>query len=269
MTHQQINTHQCLAVSVGNSRTAISIVRDNDLHEVHHCSHEKTQETADTVLNEIESLCRQIDGEYEPVVLIGSVNNTIADKLTEAIEDQDGVRILRAERDVPIPIGRCLDPETIVGHDRLLNAAAAYDRFKQACIVIDAGTAVTVDFIDGEGTFHGGAIAPGAVMQLKALHRETTLLPEVELAAPNDEAWGANTTQAMLHGVCLGIRGMARYLIERYSEVYGAYPTIIATGGDAHLLFDRDELIEHIIDDLTLQGLAVTWKIFVNGPEES
>ena len=77
-----------------------------------------------------------------------------------------------------------LDPETITGVDRLLNAAAAYATLKQACVVVDAGTAVTVDFVDGHGTFHGGAIAPGARLQIDALHRGTDALPDVQ-AAPD------------------------------------------------------------------------------------
>ena len=77
----------------------------------------------------------------------------------------------RVGDDLPIPIQVDLAPETITGSDRLLNAVAAFDVLQQACVVVDAGTAVTVDFIDGKGTFHGGAIAPGARMQLAALHK--------------------------------------------------------------------------------------------------
>ena len=50
----------------------------------------------------------------------------------------------------------------MVGEDRLLNAAAAFDKLNQSCVVVDAGTALTIDYIDGKGTFHGGAIVPGA-----------------------------------------------------------------------------------------------------------
>src|SRR5699024_575466 len=110
--------------------------------------------------------------------------------VSEQIEKQIGLNlnipVQRIEHDINIPIGRQLDPEAIVGEDRLLNAAASYDVLKQACVVIDAGTAITVDFVDGQGTFHGGAIAPGAQSMLNTLADKTSQLPEVELKAPRE-----------------------------------------------------------------------------------
>ena len=165
--------------------------------------------------------------------------------------------IYRVEKDWPIPVGRHLDPEAIVGDDRLLNAAGAYDVLEQSCVVVDAGTAVTVDYVDGAGTFHGGAIAPGAGLMLSCLHEGTAHLPKVPLARP-EEAVGHNTTEAMRSGVYHGVRGLVRELAEHYAELAGAYPIVIATGGDAELLFHDFDLIERIEHELTLMGLAVT-----------
>ena len=165
-----------------------------------------------------------------------------------------------AADDMPAPIGTCLDAGAKPGVDRLLNAAAAYAKLKQACIVIDAGTCVTVDFIDGEGVFHGGAIAPGARMQLKALHEQTAALPSVDFTAPEGLAWGSNTREAMLRGVYHGIRGLVWRLIEKYAEQYGGFPIVIATGGDAAALFSDDELINQIVPDLVLRGVALAAK---------
>src|SRR5699024_6071301 len=130
------------------------------------------------------------------------------------------IPVQRIEHDINIPIGRQLDPEAIVGEDRLLNAAASYDVLKQACVVIDAGTAITVDFVDGQGTFHGGAIAPGAQSMLNTLADKTSQLPEVELKAPR-EYIGHNTTEAMRGGVFYCLRGMVRELVEHYAHQAG------------------------------------------------
>jgi type III pantothenate kinase len=76
----------------------------------------------------------------------------VAEPIASAIEDQLGGRggeVYRVGEDLPVPIGQQLEPETITGIDRLLNAAAAFETLKQACIIVDAGTAVTVDFVDG------------------------------------------------------------------------------------------------------------------------
>ena len=135
-----------------------------------------------------------------------------------------------------------------------------WDKYKQACVIVDAGTCVTVDFVDGEGTFHGGAIAPGAAMQLKAMHDGTNALPEITFEKPLQEAFGKNTAQAMLQGVYHGIKGMVRQLTEQYASRYGAYPMVVATGGDAMLLFEHDEFIEHIELNLLFKGIAVSVK---------
>ena len=147
-----------------------------------------------------------------------------------------------------------------VNPEWLLNAAAAFDVLKQSCVVVDAGTAVTVDFVDGSGTFHGGAIAAGAQLSLDALHRRTAQLPEVVLARPL-EAIGHSTVEAMRGGAFHGVRGMVRELVEHYAEQAGSYPTVIATGGDAELLFADFDLVERIVPELTLMGLAVTLRV--------
>jgi type III pantothenate kinase len=192
------------------------------------------------------------------VVVVASSNEYDADRVTSALTDQLSVDVYRVGIDVPIPIAQCLDPETITGPDRLLNALAAYERLQQACIVVDAGTAVTVDFVDGEGTFHGGAIAPGAQLQLRAMHEYTDALPELNFSAPDGDPFGRSTSEAMLRGVYHGVRGLVRQLTEQYAESYGAYPLIIATGGDAEALFANDEMIDRIVPELTLLGIAAS-----------
>ncbi|MBL9121648.1 MAG: type III pantothenate kinase [Phycisphaerae bacterium] len=242
-----------LAVQVGNTRVQLGLLLGGMA--------EQTFRFANTdiaaIVAEAVRLWDEIKDEPQAAVMLASVNEKAAVLIESSLEDQLGVEIYRIGDDVPVPIGEALDPETLVGVDRLLNAAAAWDRLKQACVIIDAGTAVTVDFVDGEGTFHGGAIAPGLAMQLKALHQHTDALPAIEFRKPTGEAWGRNTVDAMLRGVYEGVRGLAWRLVERYAEQYGAFPLVIATGGDADALFGEDELVNRIVPDLTLQGMAV------------
>ncbi|MBL0926477.1 MAG: type III pantothenate kinase [Phycisphaerales bacterium] len=195
-------------------------------------------------------------GESPAPIVIASVNEPAARALTEALAPLVTGEVYRVGVDLPIPMECATDEPAKTGQDRLLGALAAYEAAKQACVVIDAGTAITIDFVDGAGVFQGGAIAPGARMMLRALHRGTAALPEVELALPDDQTFGKNTQQAMLQGVVFGIRGMVRGLVERYAEAYQAYPLVIATGGDAELLFGGDDLVERIVPDLILQGIV-------------
>lgn len=242
-----------VAVSIGNTRAHIGRFESGAFVEELRLPHEDVVAIVDAIL----AMYRKIADADRAPIAIASVQDKISRQVTSALCDQLQVDIYTVGEDLPIPIDTQLDPETITGVDRLLNATAAYATLKQACIVIDAGSAVTVDFVDGEGIFHGGAIAPGGAMQLRALHEMTDALPEVPFTTPDADAFGRSTGQAMLQGVFYGLRGLVCKLAERYAEQYGAYPQIIATGGDAEILFDNDDLVDRIVENLTLLGIAV------------
>ena len=248
-----------IALNIGNTRTHVGFFDDGKLEQ----SERFNNADLAPIIEHLSTLWKKADGQAEgndPSILVASVNDPLAAKIASAVKDQLQTEVFRIGDDVPVPIGQQLDPETMTGVDRLLNAAAAYDILKQACVVVDAGTAVTVDFVDGKGTFHGGAIAPGASMQLKSLHHYTAALPELAFHAPDSEAFGRNTAQAMYHGVFHGIRGMVQRLTEQYAEAYGAYPLVVATGGDAQTLFEGEPLVDRIVPDLTLLGIEVAAK---------
>lgn len=252
-----------VAINVGNTRSQVASVVEGELGEVHRVVHGNRDDRRAQLKAAADSLSDAPDAP----VLLASVNDAAAQEVLADAHDVMNREVLVIERDVNAPIGRRLDPETLVGVDRLLNAAAAFDAVRQACVVIDAGTAVTVDFIDGEGTFHGGAILPGAAMMMRSMHEHTAALPDVTFARP-DETIGHSTAQAMLAGVYHGLRGAVRELTEKYAEQYGAYPRVIATGGDARTLFEGYELIETIVDDLTLRGILVTRRHQVQAMEQ-
>jgi type III pantothenate kinase len=249
-----------LAISVGNSRTHTGAFVDGKLEATSDLDNAKP----DTFAAALDQALAALPAGQPKVVVLSSVNPPISDKIADLLAARGpDVVVRRVEKDLPIPVGRHLDPETLVGEDRLLNAAAAYDVLKQACVIVDAGTAITIDYVDGAGTFHGGAIGPGAQMMLDALHQRTAQLPEVELAAPR-EAIGHNTAEAIRSAVFHGLRGMVRELTEHYAEAAGSYPMVIATGGNAELLFKDYDLVERIVPDLTLRGLAITLQAAVD-----
>jgi type III pantothenate kinase len=222
-----------MALAVGNTRARFGLVQHTTVHDP-----------------------APLDAAHD--VLLASVNPPAADALADHLESAHGLDVHRFGKDLPIPIALALDDASTVGQDRLLCALAAYSKAKQACIVIDAGTAITIDFVDGQGIFQGGVIAPGLRMMLASLHHHTASLPALDLMKPDDArgAFGKDTKHAMLLGVRNAAIGLARYTAERYAEAYEAYPQIIATGGDAAMLFDNDGVVEHIVPDLQLQGIA-------------
>lgn len=248
-------TFSLLGISVGNTRTQIGTFVAGMLDEQRVVSNDDPV-ALQSALVECYAPIRDDD---DPIVLIASVDAPTRKQIEAIVKKELGGSPLRVEVDVNIPVGRQLDREAIVGEDRLLNAAAAFHTMNQAVIIVDAGTAVTVDLVDGEGTFHGGAIAPGIAMQLKSLHAHTDQLPETTMAKPM-EVVGHNTVEAIRCGVFFGIRGLVHELLEKYAEALGAFPIVLATGGDAELLFAEYELVDRIVPDLTMQGLGITVK---------
>lgn len=251
-----------LAVSVGNTRTRIGAFVDGTLAESAIYENAKRDQLRDSIDHAFSPL-REQDGTF---VLMSSVNPPADRAIVDTLRQVTRRDVLRVEKDVNVPIGRRLDREALVGEDRLLNAAAAFDTLNQACVIVDAGTAMTVDFVDGEGTFHGGVITPGAQLMLDCLTARSPLLPEVEFARPA-EPIGHNTTEAMLSGVYHGMRGIVREVTERIAEQVGAFPLVIATGGDGNLLLRDYELIDRVVPDLTLRGLSVTMRRAIESNE--
>lgn len=253
-----------LAVSLGNSRTRVAAVLDGAFVAAAAVSNDAPEALAAAFIAALAAL----ESHPEAPVVVASVCPdrvvAVVAQLRDLAPDRE---VLRIEEEIPVPIGRQLDPESIVGEDRLLNAAAAYGMFQQACVVVDAGTAMTVDFVDGAGTFHGGAILPGARTQLAALAARTAQLPEVELKKPQ-EPIGHNTQEAIRSGVFYGLRGAARELAEQYATQIGQFPLIVATGGDADLLFEDYDLIDRMVSDLTLRGVALAWQKAAQAEED-
>lgn len=249
-----------IAVIVGNSNTHVGLFEAGKFTSRLTLPSAHAESIADTIAG----LTREGESDASRrAVVMATVNTRASSAVEAALQDRldpgrDGWGIYLIGRDLDLPLQGRLDPEAVTGQDRILAALAAYDTMKQACIVVDAGTAITVDFVDGEGVFHGGAIAPGLRMSLHALHEHTAALPAIEFQRPDaDATFGRNTAQAMYQGVFHAARGLVRALAERYAEAYGAYPPIVATGGDAHTLFDDDELVDRVIDDLVLRGIVI------------
>lgn len=244
-----------VAVSVGNSRIKFASFNDLEMLDNGAAMNTDLEEAAGLVVG---MLSRSAGAE----IVLASVNPPVADKLESMLVERTGGSIYRLGRDLGFPIKHSLHDDSTLGHDRLLNAIAAFEMARQACIVIDCGTAMTVDFVDGEGTFQGGAIVPGTRMMLRALHEQTAALPMLELKAPDAErgAFGKDTAHAMTLGVIAAGRGAAYHLVNTYAEAYGGYPRVIATGGDARMLFEGDEIVEHVVPDLQLRGIAVSAK---------
>ncbi len=146
-----------------------------------------------------------------------------------------------------------------IGADRLANAVAARRRFGAPVVVVDFGTAVTFDVVNGRGDYVGGIIAPGLAAMTSYLHEKTALLPKIKIR-DIETAIGKSTEQAMLIGAVHGYRGLVRELIrELKRELRAKKLPVVATGGYAQLIASKLPEISAVEPDLTLEGLRLVW----------
>jgi len=156
---------------------------------------------------------------------------------------------------IPITV-RIPDPER-VGADRLLGAWTARELFGAPVIVVDVGTATTIDVVDGGGGFVGGAILPGPALAIRSLGSDTALLPTVVPQLP-ERAIGRDTMEAIQSGVVLGhltaIEGLLALIIDELDAP--ARPTVVLTGGGSTVLGSIDG-VDKVDADLLLRGLGM------------
>ncbi len=243
-----------LVLNVGNSRLAMGAFVAGELR---HAKHVKLDDRAN-LAGFIRETWNLIDRADQPAVAGACVNSTQMEMVEHVVHEVTGQKVQWIGKDVDVPIEVLTDEPGKTGVDRVLNIAAAYEEMQKACVVVDAGTAITVDCCNDKGEFIGGAIAPGVKMQLDAMHAQTAKLPQVQFAVPAGD-FGRNTEQAMLQGVYHGVRGMVKELVENYATSLGFWPDIIATGGDAQALFGGWELVHAVSPDLTLYGVALAY----------
>ncbi len=151
-----------------------------------------------------------------------------------------------------------VDQPSSLGADRAVNAIAAHTKYPGDLIVVDFGTATTLDVIDFNGAYKGGIIAPGINLSLDALVGNTSMLPRIAIRAPESASViGRNTEDQMLIGVFWGYVAMMEGLISRMRAEIGRPAKVIATGGLAVLFDEATDIFDAVDGELTLDGLAI------------
>jgi len=203
-------------------------------------------------------------GRWDPVeegipVIVASVNPPALEAFARLSAEAAGVRPEAAGVDFPIPIETDVSEPEKVGVDRLLAALAAYRQVKGACIVVDAGTAVTIDAVSADGVFQGGAIFPGLDLMARALADGTARLPEVSMPT-EAPAVGKNTREAIAAGVLRGAAGAVAALIEGMRKTVGRRAPVLLTGGDAPRLVPYlPSDCRDVVPNLVLEGLVIAY----------
>lgn len=250
-----------LAVDIGNTQTVLGLLGDaGDLEGRWRVSTDAML-TADEIRAKIGALL-ELDG-YAWQDVAGVVIASVVPTLTAAYEELAE----RACPCTPLVVGPGIktglpvayeNPHE-VGADRIVNAIAAIADHGAPVIVVDFGTATTLDVVDDSGAYLGGAIAAGIETSAEALFRRAARLATVDLEAPA-RVIGRNTRESVQSGLLLGEAVMVDGLVRRTWTELGYECPVVATGGLAVRMAPLCETITAVDPDLTLKGLSLVWR---------
>jgi len=228
-----------LVIDVGNNRTKIGLFGSSGIIK---------QERVAT--GDFRAVLDLLAGSEPTAVAIGSTAKVDPD-LVEAMGKLAPVLVLDGNSASPLLNGYGT-PATL-GADRLANATAAAMRFPQRTVlVIDAGTCITYDLVNADGTYAGGAISPGMEMRAMAMHAYSARLPKVEVSGVVAEL-GTTTRTSLEAGIQFGILGEMHEFIRRYGYESAAM-VVVLTGGDGPRFANALENGIFAIPFLTLEG---------------
>jgi type III pantothenate kinase len=249
-----------LAIDVGNTQTVVGLFNHEELVD-----HWRIATVANRTSDELALLIQQFLGfhgfSFESQVTgvaICSGVPVVTAALREMTERYFGFPPLVLETGTRTGVSILYDNPKEVGPDRIANAVAAFDLYGGPSIVVDFGTATTVEAISATGEYLGGAIFPGIEISMDALFASAALLRRVELVPPK-HVIGRSVIESIQSGVLYGFAGQVDALVGKFEEEMGE-STVIATGGMAPLVAPHTRTIEHIEPWLTLYGLRMVFE---------
>lgn len=192
-------------------------------------------------------------------IIITSVVPQVMYSLTSAILKYFGKR--------PIIIGEDIAPDIRyegnekLGADRAMACIAAREKYGKPLIVLDFGTATTVDAVDADGMYLGGCILAGVRVATDALFRQAAMLPRIELVCP-PSVLGQNTVNQIQVGSVIGYIGAIEHLVRRTKAEMpgGDEARVVATGGLARLVADNSDVIDIVDSELIIDGLRIIYE---------
>jgi type III pantothenate kinase len=246
-----------LAIDVGNTNTVLGVFEGAALrdHWRIETSHARTGDEYGILIRQLFA-AGGIDPSAVDAVMVSSVVPPLGRTLEHMSRRYFGREPLFVGPGVKTGIPILYENPREVGADRVVNAVAAYERWRCALIVVDFGTATTFDAISARGEYLGGAIAPGVGISMEALFRAASKLPRVEFARP-PHVIGKNTVSSIQAGLVYGYVGLVDGICARMTEELGGAPKVVATGGLAALVAGISRTIVEVDEHLTLDGLRI------------
>ncbi len=229
-----------LIIDIGNTRTKLGLFEEGILRE--------KLIWEDWGVTDLEGLRQKYSYQRVALSTVGDVPEEIDTYL------QGQAYYLNLDHQTPLPITNGYQTPATLGKDRLAAVVGAQEQFSgQNCLVIDAGTCITYDFVDAAAIYHGGGISPGMLMRLEAMQYFTAKLPLAE--AEKAPAFIGVDTHSSLQsgaqwGTILEIEGFIRHYEDRFGNI-----NVLLTGGDAEFLANHLKTKIFTNSNLVLLGL--------------
>lgn len=222
-----------LAVDIGNTTIKLAVMRGTKILKIYQIptsGPKRLRRDISRVMTRIPLRYRKSVGQ----VIVSSVVPRALRILKPALSSR-WKSVLVLGRDIVVPIKNCYHPPRHVGQDRLATAYAALCLYQAPLIIIDLGTAITIDVVSQKKEYLGGLIVPGIGLSAQSLNQKTALLPKVSIDQPR-QIIGSDTKGSILSGIFYGYGEMLSGLIKLISKTMKTKPRVIMTGGYATLM---------------------------------
>jgi type III pantothenate kinase len=249
-----------LAVDVGNTQTVLGLFEGQGL-DGHWRIHTNASLTADELRVKIGALLAADGRSWEEVerIVLSSVVPRLTVAYEQIAEETTGRTPMVVGPGLKTGMPIAYDNPHEVGADRIVNGLAAFEQYGGPVVVVDFGTATTIDVVTADGAYAGGAIAPGVETSAEALFAKAARLSKIDLEAP-DRVIGTNTRESMQAGLVLGEAAMIDGLVRRVWQELGVDSCrVVATGGLAEMMAPLCETVSDVDSDLTLRGLILVY----------
>jgi type III pantothenate kinase len=250
-----------LAVDVGNTQTVIGLFEGQRL-AAHWRISSQSSSTADELVVLVDALLRVPGHSWGSVerVIVSSVVPRLTDAWSDAVRTACACEPLVVGPGLKTGMPIRYDNPHEVGADRIVNGIAAFAEFGGPVLIVDFGTATTIDVVDENGAYLGGAIAPGIETSAEALFTKAARLSKVDLEDPGTVI-GHNTRHSVQAGLLLGQAAMVDGLVRRTWTELGTETPVVATGGLATRMAPLCETVTAVDPDLTLKGLLAVYEL--------
>jgi type III pantothenate kinase len=247
-----------LAIDIGNTNITAGIFEGSDLKDIFRVPTEECLKGS-AFLAHVPDLRNALPDS----AVIVSVRSVAAKIIIKEFEESTGASPILVDMNTPMGIAISYETKETLGMDRLVCAAAAFHLYREKhrpLIVIDMGTATTIDYVSEDGVFKGGMIAPGIKSAYQGLLSAAPQLPRLHDLLVGDLI-GTSTEACVRSGVVMGHACMIQKVVELMARQNKAKPVVVLTGGTSGMVakgLPRSYIID---DNLILKGLSVLWSL--------